>query len=565
MTHTTASRPLRATRLLALAAALAAAPLAGLAGTKASLPMLHASGRAIVDTSGKTVPLRGVNLGGWFIMEKWMSPLDSSNSIADTYGAIQELDARFGVAKEQSLIKTYQTNWITTTDLDDLQSAGFNVVRVPVWWGQFYPINNISNGSWRADAFERLDWLVSKCAARGLYVIIDMHGVVGGQSLSDDTGRANQNTYWNDANAQANTTFMWKQIATHYKGNSTVAAYDLINEPVGTPTNDAAVNAQDNLYKAVRSVDPDHMIMIEGTFGSWNWSMLPPPSQKGWTNVVYEMHEYQYSNSSSAGVEAGTDRQVADFNNHASWNVPGIIGEFNDFGNGSATWQYTTNAYNKAGLSWTMWSYKATHGLVPDSWGYYDPTFWPTTPDLTKDSSTTIASDWKQWATSKSFALNTSLGIDGGGVNGGGGISTSTWYNVVNQGSAACADATGWGTANGTLLQQWACGNQAANQEWQFQSVGTGVYKIANRNAPAEIMDASGSASGSAVQLWAYGGGANQQWTATALSNGNWKIVGKASGLCLGVAGASKANGAALQIQTCDGSAAQSWQLSAQP
>ena len=563
------NHPISRAALAAAFACAAAAPLAAQAAKTASLPMLHASGRNIVDTSGKTVPLRGVNLGGWFIMEKWMSPLDSSNTIADTYGAIQELDARFGVAKEQSLIKTYQTNWITTTDLDDLQSAGFNVVRVPVWWGQFYPINNVSNGAWRADAFERLDWLVSKCAARGLYVIIDMHGAVGGQSVSDDTGRANQNTYWNDANAQANTSFMWKQIATHYKGNSTVAAYDLINEPVGTPTNDAAVNAQDNLYKAVRSVDPDHMIMIEGTFGSWNWSMLPPPSQRGWTNVVYEMHEYQYSNPSSAGVEAGTNAQVADFNNHASWNVPGIIGEFNDFGNGSATWQYTTNAYNKAGLSWTMWSYKATHGLVPDSWGYYDPTFWPTTPDLTKDSSTAIAGDWKQWATSKSFALNTSLGIDGGGVNGGGGggggISGSTWYNVANQGSAACADATGWGTANGTLLQQWACGNQAANQEWQFQSTGSGVYKIANRNAPTEIMDASGSASGSAVQLWSYVGGANQQWTATALSNGNWKIANKSSGLCLAVAGASKANGAALQVATCDGSAAQAWQLTAQP
>src|ERR1700733_8443642 len=109
----------------------------------AQLSMLHASGQA--------VQLQGVNLGGWFIMEKWMCPLDSG-SLPDTYSVIQMLDQRFGVATEQSLIKTYQQSWITATDLDNIKAAGFNLVRVPVWWGQFYPLNNISNSGWRADA-----------------------------------------------------------------------------------------------------------------------------------------------------------------------------------------------------------------------------------------------------------------------------------------------------------------------------------------------------------------------------------------------------------------------------
>jgi endoglucanase len=564
MAHLLEHRHVGRARGLAISAAVAAAaalPQACLA----QLPMLHASGRAIVDAAGSTVPLRGVNLGGWFVMEKWMAPLDSG-SLPDTYAVIQELDTRFGVAKEQSLIKTYQTNWITVTDLDDIRDAGFNVVRVPVWWGQFYPLGDISDAGWRADAFERLDWLVAKCAARGLYVIIDMHGVVGGQSLSDDTGQAGRNTYWTDGNAQGNTATMWRQIANHFKGNPTIAGYDLINEPIGTPSNDAAVNAQDSLYKTVRSADPDHMVFMEGTWGSWNWSMLPPPSQHGWTNVVYEMHEYQYANSGSAGVEAGADRQVADFNAHASWNVPGFIGEFNDFGNDAATWQYTVDAYNKAGLSWTMWSYKATHGLLPDSWGYYDPRFWPTTPNVSTDPSSTIAADWKQWATTKSFGRNTVLGIDGGGVNGTV-ISTDAWYEVVNQADGLCADATGWGTANGTKLQQWACGNRSANQSWQFQPAGGGAYKVANRNAPGEVWDVAGAAtaSGSPVQLWTYAGGTNQQWQATRVGNGTYTLVGVGSGLCLAVAGKATTNGAALQVATCDGSSAQRWRLAAQP
>lgn len=338
-----------------------------------------------------------------------MTPMDSG-SLTDAYSVMQTLDSRFGVATEQSLMKTYQQSWITTTDLDNIKNGGFNVVRVPVWWGQFYALNNVSNSGWRADAFEMLDWLVSNCASRGLYVVIDMHGVIGGQSTSMTTGRENQNTYWTDGNAQGNTQWMWWQIANHYNGNPTVAGYDLINEPIGAPSNTAVWNAYDGIYKSIRSIDPTHMIFMEGTYGSWNWSMLPPPSQYGWTNVVYEMHEYQY-NQPASGVIAGSNNQVADFNNHASWNVPGYVGEFNDFDTGASTWQTSISAYDNAGLSWSMWSYKATSGLVPNGWGWYDPTSWKTTPNISTDSAATISADWQQWKTSAAFGLNTSIGL----------------------------------------------------------------------------------------------------------------------------------------------------------
>ena len=534
--------------------------------------MLHTSGRSIVNAHGQVVLLQGVNLGGWFIMEKWMCPLDRG-SLPDTYSVIQMLDQRFGVATEQSLIKTYQQSWITATDLDNIKSAGFNVVRVPVWWGQFYPLNNISNSAWRADAFEVLDWLVSEAGARGIYVIIDMHGVVGGQATSGDTGQQDNNSYWSNANNQGNTAFMWWQIASHYKGNPTIAGYDLINEPTGAPNSQAVINAQNSLYQTVRSADPDHIVIMEGTWGSWNWSMLPSPSQYGWTNVVYEMHEYQF-NQSQAIVQQGSTNQVNDFNNHAGYNVPGYVGEFNDFGFGAGTWQFTTNAWNKAGLSWTMWAYKATDGLIPDSWGFYDPTFWATTPDITHDSATTIAADWEQWVTPTTFAKNTSLGIQGtggtGGTSGGSGgatVNTGTWYNIVNQNSGSCVDAAGWGTANGTIVQQWTCGGQQTNQEWQFQSRGNGAYSIVNRNAPSEVWDVTnrGTTNGRPIQLWTYGAGANQQWMAVSLGNGYYKFVSAASGRCLDIPAASTANGVQVQIYDCNGTGAQAFRLSPQP
>ena len=77
-----------------------------------------------------------------------MSPLDSSG-LPDEYGVIQTLDNRFGVAEEQSLIKTFQQNWITLQDIENIKAEGFNVIRVPVWWGDFETLQ----GQWRSDAF----------------------------------------------------------------------------------------------------------------------------------------------------------------------------------------------------------------------------------------------------------------------------------------------------------------------------------------------------------------------------------------------------------------------------
>jgi endoglucanase len=373
------------------------------------MSMLRASGTNIVTANGVVVHLKGLNLGGWLVMEPWMCPMDSGG-LPDTYSAITNLDSRFGAATEQSLIHAYQTNWITTADLDNISNAGFNCARVPVWWGNFYSITNTTSSGWRSDAFAALDWVVTNCAARGIYVIIDMHGVIGGQGASDDTGEQNQNQYWTSSIDQSETAYMWTQIATHYKGVIGVGGYDMMNEPDGTASTSVVWPIYASLYNTMRAADPNHLIFIEGTFGNWNWSMLPSPSLYGWTNIAYSMHEYEF-NGSVSQVEAGSDNQVADFQNHLSWNVPDYIGEWNDMGQGAACYDYSINDYNNAGASWTMWAYKATDGLLPDGWGWYDPTYWPTTPNLETDSAATIAADWQEWRTTNSFGVNSAVGL----------------------------------------------------------------------------------------------------------------------------------------------------------
>lgn len=144
-----------------------------------------------------------------------------------------------------------------------------------------------------------------------------------------------------------------------------------------------------------------------------------------------------------------------------------------------------------------------------------------------------------------------------------GSIDPAAWYQVRNGNSVACLDAADWGTADGTALQQWACGT-GANQGWQFRPTDAGHYKVVNRhNAKAWDVDggSGATADGAKVHLWSYVGGANQQWRPEALSGGRYRFVARHSGKCLGVDNSSTANGARLSQQPCSGSPAQAFTL----
>ena len=61
-------------------------------------------------------------------------------------------------------------------------------------------------------------------------------------------------------------------------------------------------------------------------------------------------------------------------------------------------------------MSWSHWSYKATAGGVPNSWGIYDPTgTWPSVPNIQSDSMNTISNDWSKWKTRTAFGTTSFL------------------------------------------------------------------------------------------------------------------------------------------------------------
>ncbi|MCQ8242434.1 glycoside hydrolase family 5 protein [Rhizosaccharibacter radicis] len=381
--------------------------------------MLRTQGAAIVDAGGHAFLPRGVNLGGWFVMEPFMSPMDASHRLRDSFSVMRVLQDRFGRQEQRRLMASYQRAWISDDDIAAIADAGFNIVRIPLWWGQFLDLDDPSPSGWRSDAFEILDRIVESCGRRGVRVVFDMHGAIGGQSDNPDTGQAGMNRFWSDPAAQSKTAWLWSRIAAHYRGNPAIAGYDLLNEPApppGIPARQAVLAVYDRFYRSVRAADPDHIVFIEDTFGSWSLDMLPDPRSRGWTDVVYEDHVYpwprnrgDHSPSEYAGVLA--QRVVADMSRHAAWDVPVYVGEFNALSTDPGPWRAMVDRFQGAGLGWSVWSWKSVNGAPLNFWGFLDPRRWPARPDPRTDDASTIARDWAGWTTAAAFTRNPAMMI----------------------------------------------------------------------------------------------------------------------------------------------------------
>src|SRR5690606_7038595 len=134
------------------------------------------------------------------------------------------------------------------------------------------------------EGFLLLDSLVTWCKKHELYVIIDMHGAPGGQTGQNiDDSPNDLPELFMDVMHQDALVKLWLEIAGKYKDEPTVAAYDLLNEPLPHRTGAAKEYGHllEPLYKRltaeIRKIDTKHMITLEGANWSNDWSFFGKP------------------------------------------------------------------------------------------------------------------------------------------------------------------------------------------------------------------------------------------------------------------------------------------------
>ncbi len=316
----------------------------------------------------------------------------------DDYSVRNATYNRFGVEKADELWDYYQDLWITSSDLDSIKAMGMNMVRVPFYWMEL--MNN--DGSIKANAFKQLDWVVDECSQRRLYVMLDLHGAPGGLDGYITSGQAVTNDLWYDEGSQQRTITLWKAVAEHFTENPAVAAYDLMNEPVSNNPSFTISEMYDLIYKAVREVDPDHIISVQAFY---NFSMIDAPAIHGWQNILYQAHYYNTDYYNWDSQNGFINYALGDMAWHQlHWNVPVLAGEYNFWGflDLWAKWMNGVNGFNG---SWSNWTYK---NMTSDkNWGLYLGNS-NVVPDLNIDSEETIMEKWNKFTTDK-FYRNANL------------------------------------------------------------------------------------------------------------------------------------------------------------
>lgn len=349
--------------------------MAGLATTAMSqtLPALKIRGTRLVDAQGHPVTLRGCNLGNWLMLEFWMLGIEGDCGVKDQQDLFNTLDARFGRAERERLMDLYRANWITDKDFATISSFRFNLVRLPMDYRLFE--DDAKPRVLRKNAFKWIDWCVKTAAKHGIYVILDMHGIQGGQSPYEHTGQSDQNKFWTSSEDQERAAWLWEHIAERYRNNPTVLAYDPMNEPFGGSKEQQA-KAYPMLFNAIRQSDPEKLVFFHGNWD--NFDHYGDPREHGWRNAGFQMHYYPGLFGNGRPNIQTHLKHFVDLQSVAAkidkFQVPFIVGEMNPvFAKvGIDMMRRTYDIHESYGWMTTMWSYKVAGregGFNGGSWG----------------------------------------------------------------------------------------------------------------------------------------------------------------------------------------------------
>lgn len=349
--------------------------------------------KGIYDLEGNLFQIQGINYGNLLIQEGWMSVNSlgpklnedgsyvkiNSEGVIEEYEEVyqEELDLalknnpNLNQEKINELWSIYYKSYCQEIDFQNIKEIGLNTIRLPMYYRNFLEGED-DKLVMKENAFEFIDYFLENAKKYDLKVILDMHGVVGGQSGNEHSG-TRRTEFWTNEVYQKEMCDLWKNIASYYLNErkdlaSTILAYDLINEPAldKKVTTKREWDVMDKMYKAIREVDEDHIIAIEGC---WYFDSLPDPKKYNWENVMYEFHLYNWDNAKVSNDMYHTLHFFKWMT--TNYDVPIYIGEFNFFDK-KDEWVKWLNEYDERGLNWSIWSYKTISvGWWDMSWGIY--------------------------------------------------------------------------------------------------------------------------------------------------------------------------------------------------
>ncbi len=240
--------------------------------------------------------LRGVNLGGWLVLEKWMAPsLFKGLKATDETSYCVELGEN-----AEPLLKTHWQKFITQADFAWLASLGINAVRIPVghWiFGDDYPYHPAygqNQHPYVKGGIDVLDQAFVWAEKYHFKVVLDLHAAPGCQNGFDNGGILNVCDWHTHPDYNNYSLDVLERLAQRYQKSSALHAIEVLNEPHWDISTDILKSYTQEAYLRIRkqcSAEQVAIVFHDGfrSFHEYKGFLTEPE----YNNVIFDMHRYQ--------------------------------------------------------------------------------------------------------------------------------------------------------------------------------------------------------------------------------------------------------------------------------
>ncbi|KAH0341117.1 glycoside hydrolase, partial [Aureobasidium melanogenum] len=300
-----------------------------------STASVTASSTAAASTGSTALPdvLRGVNIGGWLILESWMNwDVFANTSATDQYS----FDSCKGA---QEKLEQHWSTYFTESDVEGLAAAGINAVRIPIGFWSYAQSAPYLMG---ADAY--LEKAIGWCRNHGIKVLVDCHGSPGSQNGFDNSGHSGNVAWQQDDNMEQSISIL-ETIAKKYGAQEyadVVFGIQLVNEPISWDQNniDTTKEWAQKAYTAVKSASTNQdlaVIMHDGFMGPSDWEEVGSAvnGDASLSDAKFWIDVHLYQNQVAADSLLTQDQHVEKACNWSSSELlpsssklPVIVGEF---------------------------------------------------------------------------------------------------------------------------------------------------------------------------------------------------------------------------------------------
>ncbi|WP_152362813.1 glycoside hydrolase family 5 protein [Microlunatus speluncae] len=230
-------------------------------------------------------PLRGVNLGGWLLLEKWLTPsLFAGTDAEDEYGFMRTP----GAAEK---LRRHRAEFLKEADFAWIAEHGLDLVRIPVGHWVFGEEDRSADEPELLGAIKELDWAMEMAAKYGLLVLLDLHGAPGSQNGRDHSGLSGKRNWYARQDFRDRTVDVLERLARRYAAADHLWGIELLNEPMD-PRLWTLIKFYRRAYASLITIlRPGTRIIFSDGFVPWltRGAIRPVPDYP----VIMDCHLYQ--------------------------------------------------------------------------------------------------------------------------------------------------------------------------------------------------------------------------------------------------------------------------------